>query len=85
MADECSFCAERRSTAIVLDDVFLAHTDCKGNNLRDVIIAHVISADAQIHRDIQTRKRQSNLRTARGRLVKRIACMEVIHAQNQGV
>ena len=25
MADECSFCAERRSTAIVRDDVILAH------------------------------------------------------------
>ena len=29
MADECSFCAERRSTAIVRDDVILAHTDCR--------------------------------------------------------
>ena len=29
MADECSFCAERRSTAIVRDDVIMAHTDCK--------------------------------------------------------
>jgi len=29
MVDECRFCAERRSTAIVRDDVILAHTDCK--------------------------------------------------------
>ena len=29
MADECSFCAERRSTAIVRDDLILAHTDCR--------------------------------------------------------
>ena len=33
MADECSFCAERRSTAIVRDDVILVHTDCKGTDL----------------------------------------------------
>ena len=33
MADECSFCAERRSTAIVRDDVILAHTDCKEMDL----------------------------------------------------
>jgi len=36
-----------------------------GNNVHDVIIAHVISADAQIYR--QTQKRQSNLRTSRPR------------------
>ena len=30
IADQCSFCAERRSTAIVQDDLILAHTDCKG-------------------------------------------------------
>ena len=29
MADEYSFCTERRSTAIVRDDVISAHTDCK--------------------------------------------------------
>jgi len=29
MADEYSFCTERRSTAIVRDDVILAHTDCQ--------------------------------------------------------
>jgi len=29
MADECSFCAEWHSIAIVRDDVILAHTDCK--------------------------------------------------------
>jgi len=33
MADECSFCAEWRSTAIVRDDVILAHTDCKEMDL----------------------------------------------------
>ena len=33
MADECSFCAERRSTAIVRDDVILAHSDCKEMDL----------------------------------------------------
>ena len=33
MADECSFCAERRSTAIVRDDVILAHTNCKEMDL----------------------------------------------------
>ena len=33
MADECSFCAERRSTAIVRDNVILAHTDCKEMDL----------------------------------------------------
>ena len=29
MADKCSLCAERRSTAIVRDDVILAHNNCK--------------------------------------------------------
>ena len=29
MAYECSFCAERHSTAIVQDNVILAHTDCE--------------------------------------------------------
>jgi len=33
MADECSFCAERRSTANVRDDVILAYTDCKEMDL----------------------------------------------------
>ena len=33
MADECSFCAEQRSTAIVRDDVILAHTYCKEMDL----------------------------------------------------
>ena len=33
MADEYSFCTERRSTAIVRDDVILAHTDCKEMDL----------------------------------------------------
>jgi len=33
MADECSFCAERRSTVIVRDDVILAHTDYKEMDL----------------------------------------------------
>ena len=33
MADECSFCADRRSTAIVRDDVILAHTDGKEMDL----------------------------------------------------
>jgi len=33
MADECSFCAERRSTAIIQNDAILAHTDCKEMDL----------------------------------------------------
>ena len=33
MVDECSFCAEWHSTAIVWDDVILAHTDCKEMDL----------------------------------------------------
>ena len=33
MADECSFCTERRSTVIVRDNVILAHTDCKEMDL----------------------------------------------------
>jgi len=33
MADECSFCAERCSTAIIRDDMIFAHTDCKEMNL----------------------------------------------------
>ena len=33
MAYECSFCAERRSTAIVRDVVILAHIDCKEMDL----------------------------------------------------
>jgi len=38
-----------------------------GNNVHDVIIAHVISVDAHIYIYIQTQKRQSNLRTSRPR------------------
>jgi len=33
MADECSFCTERRSTAIIRDNVILAHTNCKEMDL----------------------------------------------------
>jgi len=33
MADECIFCAEWCSTAIIRDDVILAHTDCKEMDL----------------------------------------------------
>jgi len=33
MADEYSFCTEQYSTAIVRDDVILAHTDCKEMDL----------------------------------------------------
>ena len=39
------------------------YSEIPHSTLRDVIIAHVISADAHIY--IQTRKRQSNLRTNR--------------------
>ena len=33
MADEYSFCTEQHSTAIVQDDVILAHTNCKEMDL----------------------------------------------------
>jgi len=33
MADEYSFCTEQHSTAIVRDDVILAHSDCKEMDL----------------------------------------------------
>ena len=32
-ADKCSFCAEWHSTAVVQDDMNLAHTDCKEMSL----------------------------------------------------
>ena len=49
--------------------VKIAEVESHGNNVRDVIVAHVISADAHtyIHIYIHTWKPQSNLRTSQPR------------------
>ena len=33
MVDKCSFCTHQRSTAIIRDDMLLAHSDCKEKDL----------------------------------------------------